>query len=554
MRKLACFLLVMSILVFGPSLPRASAEGSAEVELIVDYLNQLQVTIILPLDVDPTSLATQVSSIVNSPLNLRSDWETAEGLHVWLYAAPKLMKGAGLQKSALWDVTGLAAVANQSGLSEGVQLFLVVNQPNGALSYNVYVTDQGTELDPVAADQMEIWWGFGLKSGGGAPKLSVLLWVKPLLNWLTLSPLWIPLFGLLLLWPLLRSKRRFVQRLSGYVCWLIIWSSVLVAFLMQWQAVGNSLFGSTDGLSSRITFFLTFMIPFVWSYLVVRLPLYRRMTRELKRPWSAGRYLRASLRPLALLAVLLVLGQAWLALAQYLLTFGLWLTVISALFTAALLLWLTNELMPVVNWGRRPNTDGGAEAMICSLSGRLQIAPPELHFIPVDQVNQANAFAAGVVKPRVYLTRRLWDNLPPAEQRFILAHELAHIKRRDSLRFIAQLLVPIWLLVVAAALVVLIDAVWPLTLTLGLLLLATMVIFYLVMPSRRRAELAADALALQATGDLTAAVSALRRVQSINQTESSRTNRLTHPALEMRIAAMSQAAGNPKGPVGPGGN
>lgn len=44
------------------------------------------------------------------------------------------------------------------------------------------------------------------------------------------------------------------------------------------------------------------------------------------------------------------------------------------------------------------------------------------------------AFTAGLLRPRVYLSRGLFDSLALDEQNAVLVHELAHVRRRDPLR------------------------------------------------------------------------------------------------------------------------
>jgi Zn-dependent protease with chaperone function len=46
----------------------------------------------------------------------------------------------------------------------------------------------------------------------------------------------------------------------------------------------------------------------------------------------------------------------------------------------------------------------------------------------------AQAFCAGYLRPRIYLTRGALDQLSPAELRAVLAHERHHLRRRDPLR------------------------------------------------------------------------------------------------------------------------
>lgn len=50
---------------------------------------------------------------------------------------------------------------------------------------------------------------------------------------------------------------------------------------------------------------------------------------------------------------------------------------------------------------------------------------------------EPQAFCAGYLRPRVYLSRGAQEQLEPAELRAVLAHEFHHLRRRDPLRLLA---------------------------------------------------------------------------------------------------------------------
>jgi Zn-dependent protease with chaperone function len=71
------------------------------------------------------------------------------------------------------------------------------------------------------------------------------------------------------------------------------------------------------------------------------------------------------------------------------------------------------------------------------LDGLVDRDPAGLNVLPFDE---PQAFVAGLVRPRVYVSRGLLALAPECDLRSILAHERAHAARRDPLRrFIAAL-------------------------------------------------------------------------------------------------------------------
>lgn len=76
--------------------------------------------------------------------------------------------------------------------------------------------------------------------------------------------------------------------------------------------------------------------------------------------------------------------------------------------------------------------DGGskeAEGLLEPLARRLGIAPPPVRRVACDR---PLALAIGSLQPVLYLSGHYLDGLCPEELRAVLAHELAHIARRDN--------------------------------------------------------------------------------------------------------------------------
>jgi Zn-dependent protease with chaperone function len=70
------------------------------------------------------------------------------------------------------------------------------------------------------------------------------------------------------------------------------------------------------------------------------------------------------------------------------------------------------------------------EQTVHQLAQQLNLTPPIVHILPTQR---AVAFVAGIQKPSIYLAQWFLDQLTPLELEQVLAHELAHIQRRDNL-------------------------------------------------------------------------------------------------------------------------
>ncbi len=96
--------------------------------------------------------------------------------------------------------------------------------------------------------------------------------------------------------------------------------------------------------------------------------------------------------------------------------------------------WFSDRLAIRAARARRMETHEAAalEAMVCELAPRAHLPPPRLYLSPSPQ---PNAFTTGRSPKHavVVVTEGLLALLEPAEVRAVLAHELAHIGRRDTL-------------------------------------------------------------------------------------------------------------------------
>jgi beta-lactamase regulating signal transducer with metallopeptidase domain len=129
-----------------------------------------------------------------------------------------------------------------------------------------------------------------------------------------------------------------------------------------------------------------------------------------------GHQLAATERPWVVAAALRLNWQVWLAVA--------WLTVVVALFARVVIQY--RRLGQLLH----QSTPAGDEllAMIGEIASRLQ-----LHKFPRVLLTERSCspFVCGIWRPTLVLPRSLVAELTPAQLRQALAHELAHVARRD---------------------------------------------------------------------------------------------------------------------------
>jgi heat shock protein HtpX len=114
---------------------------------------------------------------------------------------------------------------------------------------------------------------------------------------------------------------------------------------------------------------------------------------------------------------------------SYLLSFA----VLALIFNFAAY-WFSDRLVLALHRVREiaPQENFALHNMVEDLARRANIPKPRLYLIPDEQ---PNAFATGrnPEKGVVAVTRGLLKHMPPRELRSILAHEIAHIRNRDTL-------------------------------------------------------------------------------------------------------------------------
>lgn len=158
------------------------------------------------------------------------------------------------------------------------------------------------------------------------------------------------------------------------------------------------------------------------------------------------------------------------------------------------------------------------------------------------------ASAMALTRGRVRVSRKLVEELTGDELDFILAHEIAHIERRDIIRTLATMLVGFLFMstpmLIISGKLTLPSSLWSRELVLAVPFLGLAILFIGFSFLRRQREYAADRDALKATGNLAAAESALDKItqHSAMPYLHDSGDLLTHPKLSKRIAALRRIA------------
>ena len=157
----------------------------------------------------------------------------------------------------------------------------------------------------------------------------------------------------------------------------------------------------------------------------------------------------------------------------------------------------------------------------------------------------ANAFAH--TRGRIRVTRKLIDELSPEELEVVIAHEIAHLRQRDMLRGWAIYLGSIAMLWLPFIILFELPGLHGWLVSLPLMILPYVGLASTMAGSNwlsRRRELRADRMSLEATGDVEAAESMLRRLAYFSPVPYLGTidHCTTHPSIETRVAALRKAA------------
>jgi len=237
----------------------------------------------------------------------------------------------------------------------------------------------------------------------------------------------------------------------------------------------------------------------------------------------------------------LVPGLALLGFKYMLPKFG----ILTAVYADGLLLiiFLFFARFPVaLRLGQRavPITDESVLSSFSGLANKMGISHVDLYSIDWRKFKIANAFQAGPSKFSVFVSNYLLENMSNEEMNAVMAHELAHAKRKHVMKISGLLLftsiIGIDLFVVAATLGQ--TSIWPL-----ISILAGFVVLFLspqlVLRLQRKFELEADEIAVRTLGEGRPLVSALQKLVELNLVPADRKSG-THPSVAKRIQRIEQ--------------
>lgn len=178
---------------------------------------------------------------------------------------------------------------------------------------------------------------------------------------------------------------------------------------------------------------------------------------------------------------------------------------------------------------------------VMELAPKVGIDPPEVLVVDDEYYKGDLAAWARVKSRRIFLTNRLVQSLTPREIRFVIAHELGHLSPRvrnlsktlNKALVIALLtLIPAFLLDPCRSVIALIGY--------GLPLPGVIFACWCVLPLEQRREYESDIIALEATGDVDSAVSAL--VKLAESSGNSDGSLQDHPKLSDRLKVLQLRA------------
>ena len=239
--------------------------------------------------------------------------------------------------------------------------------------------------------------------------------------------------------------------------------------------------------------------------------------------------------------VFAILFQAWMAIGPL---DGLWLVPLFAIFAAPLPLYET-IILPWLQYFKAPSLTAhnlaSVETWLRQVGRNRRV--PRFH-IRIQQGGLVNAFAiGGLFGHLIVLGEGLVDRMSQTQIKAILAHELAHVLRRD----VPRLLLP--MAIGSGALYYLtfyyyisplfaLETVRSLVAASALVMLATLVL-YILIPGyfMRRMEYRADRLAVDLLGNGDVLADALLRFAEING-ENIKQWHWSHPSIENRVKAI----------------
>jgi Zn-dependent protease with chaperone function len=175
--------------------------------------------------------------------------------------------------------------------------------------------------------------------------------------------------------------------------------------------------------------------------------------------------------------------------------------------------------------------------MVRELAEKFGVKTGKISILPEKRCKVANATAVNHNPPVIMVTEYLWNNLNTNEKRFILAHEMAHMKIGFSVHMWSNIITS-WIIVLAIALPSWFDL-HPVISVVGVLVAVGLFQYLIMYPRMRNIELDADNLAISITDNPDAAISALLRLEQLNYFFNVN-QRTTHPTMKERLRVLEE--------------
>jgi heat shock protein HtpX len=201
---------------------------------------------------------------------------------------------------------------------------------------------------------------------------------------------------------------------------------------------------------------------------------------------------------------------------------GTGIIIVTYLLLEVLLFWFSDKIILAVTRVKPLSENQVPElyGIVRELSGRMNIPMPKIY---LEESESLNAFATGRNPNRgaIAFTRGLIETLSPEETRFVVAHELSHIKNRDtrtmaavsvlvgSIQLISELL---WRSSVMNKVREKDNTGYSNFVYLALLTVAPIIAMFIQLAISRKRELKADSTAVEFTGDRSNAVTGLKKL------------------------------------------
>jgi heat shock protein HtpX len=201
---------------------------------------------------------------------------------------------------------------------------------------------------------------------------------------------------------------------------------------------------------------------------------------------------------------------------------GTGIVIVTYLLLELLLFWFSDSIILAVT-RVKPLTENQAPELhqiVRELCSRMDIPMPKIY---LEETDSLNAFATGRNPSRgaVAFTRGLIENLSPQEIKFVVAHELSHIKNRDTRTMAA-------VSVLVGSIQLISELLWRSSIMnkvrekdntgysnfvyLALLIVAPIIAMFIQLAISRKREFKADSTAVEFTGDKSNAMTGLKKL------------------------------------------